>query len=130
MTSRSAPRVVLGALAVDIVLVTAFAAVGRASHESAPFGIGLLQTAWPFLVGLAAGWLVTMAWRHPLSVLPTGVGVWVLTVAGGMLLRAIAGQGTALPFVIVATLTLLALLVGWRLIAWIVSRVRASRAAS
>ncbi|WP_317451735.1 DUF3054 domain-containing protein [Microbacterium sp. NIBRBAC000506063] len=93
MTSRSAPRVVLGALALDIVLVTAFAAVGRASHESAPFGIGLLQTAWPFLVGLAAGWLVTMAWRHPLSVLPTGVGVWVLTVAGGMLLRAIAGQG-------------------------------------
>lgn len=124
MTSHPAPRVVIGALTVDIVLVSAFAAVGRASHESAPFGIGLLQTAWPFFVGLAVGWLVTVAWRHPIALLPTGVGVWALTVIGGMLLRAASGQGTAFPFVIVATVTLLALLVGWRLIALAVRRAR------
>lgn len=133
MTTRSAlrptPRAVLGALALDVVLVVAFAALGRASHDSAPFGVGLFQTAWPFLAGLAFGWIVTLAWRHPLSILPTGIGIWALTVAGGMLLRTVSDQGTALPFVIVATLTLLLLLVGWRIIALLVARVR-RRAAS
>ena len=133
MTSRStprpAPRAVLGALALDVVFVVAFAALGRASHDSVPLGIGLVQTAWPFLVGLAVGWVVTLAWRHPISLLPTGVGVWALTVAGGMLLRTMSDQGTALPFVIVATLTLLLLLVGWRVIALLVVRAR-RRAAS
>ena len=37
------------------------------------------------------------------------------------------GQGTAVPFVIVATLTLLAVLVGWRLVATLVQRGRARR---
>jgi hypothetical protein len=41
-----------------------------------------------------------------------------------MLLRAASGQGTALPFIVVATLTLLLALVGWRVVAAIVRRVR------
>ena len=53
--------------------------------------------------------------------------VWLVTVAGGMLLRALSEQGTAVPFIIVATLTLLALLVGWRLVAALVRRGRARR---
>lgn len=124
MTSRATPRAVVGALALDIVLVVAFAAFGRVSHDSAPFGVGLFQTAWPFLAGLAFGWIVTLAWRHPISLVPTALGVWALTVAGGMLLRSMTDQGTALPFVIVATLTLLLLLVGWRIVARLVARVR------
>ena len=78
-------------------------------------GLGLATTAWPFLVALALGWLVCLGWRRPLSIVRTAVPVWVVTVAGGMLLRAVSDQGTALPFVIVATVTLLVLLVGWRL---------------
>jgi hypothetical protein len=104
---------------IDALLVLAFAAIGRASHESGvpdESGLGLLTTAWPFLVALAAGWLVSMAWRAPSAPLRTGVPVWAVTVAGGMLLRAVSGQGTAVPFIAVATLTLLALLVGWRLV--------------
>ena len=54
----------------------------------------------------------------------TGLGVWAVTVGGGMLLRAATGQGTALPFIIVASVTLLVALVGWRVIAAIVRRAR------
>jgi len=117
------PRTIAIALLVDTVLVVAFAALGRASHDSDVFG-GLWQTAWPFLVGLALGWLVTLAWRAPVAPVRTGVGVWAATVIGGMLLRAASGQGTAPAFIIVATSTLLVLLVGWRVIATLVARRR------
>ena len=118
------------AIVADALLVLGFAAVGRASHERGVLGdggIGLLTTAWPFLLALGVGWLVSRAWRAPLAPLRTGVPVWLVTVAGGMLLRALSGQGTAVPFVVVATLTLLALLVGWRLVAALVRRGRARR---
>lgn len=115
----------VGALAIDVVAVVAFAAVGRASHECGVLGeggIGLLTTAWPFVVALALGWLVSLAWRRPFAPLRTGLPVWAVTLVGGMLLRALSGQGTAVPFVIVAALTLLALLVGWRIVARAVRR--------
>ncbi|MFE5408638.1 DUF3054 domain-containing protein [Microbacterium sp. NPDC056569] len=111
------------ALTVDVLLVIAFAAIGRASHDSDVWA-GLGQTAWPFLAGLGIGWLVTRAWRAPSSPVRTGLGVWAITVGGGMLLRWVSGQGTALPFVIVASLTLLIALVGWRVIVVVVRRVR------
>lgn len=112
------------ALAIDVFLVLVFAAVGRASHGEELSG--LLVTAWPFLVGLAVGWLVTLAWRAPAAPVRTGLGVWVVTVAGGMLLRTVTGQGTALAFLVVATITLLVLLVGWRVVAAIARRRRRS----
>lgn len=112
------------AFVLDAVLVVAFSALGRASHDSEVFGLGLITTAWPFVAALVVGWLVTLAWRRPASPVRTGLGVWAITVAAGMLLRALSGQGTALPFVIVATLALLLLLVGWRLVAAAVHRAR------
>ncbi|WP_402840555.1 DUF3054 domain-containing protein [Microbacterium sp. GXS0129] len=125
-TSVSRPRggVILAAVALDVVLVIAFAATGRASHEESAFGLGLLTTAWPFLASLAVGWIVTLAWRRPCAIARTGVPVWVITVAGGMLLRWVSGQGTAVPFIIVATLALGAALVGWRAIAALIRRRR------
>lgn len=120
---RIGVRIVLTALAIDVALVLAFAATGRASHDSDVWS-GLWQTAWPFLAGLAAGWLVTLAWRAPTAPVRTGLGVWAVAVAGGMLLRWASGQGTALPFILVASATLLVALVGWRLIASAVRRAR------
>ncbi len=114
------------ALVTDAVLVTTFAAVGRASHESAVLP-GLAQTAWPFLVALAAGWMLARAWRDPLAPWRTGIIVWLVTVTGGMLLRAASGQGTAFAFVVVATLTLLLFVVGWRLLAAALRSLRARR---
>lgn len=114
----------------DVVLVIAFAAIGRASHDERVLGTGgsgLLETSWPFLVGLVVGWLVTLGWRNPLAPLRTGAGVWVVTVIVGMILRALTDQGIALAFVVVATVTLLVLLVGWRTIVALLGRIRARR---
>lgn len=114
----------------DLVLVVIFAVIGRASHNEGILGdagLGLLETVWPFAVALVFAWLVTLAFRRPLAVLRTGVPIWLITVAAGMLLRALSGQGTALAFIIVATLTLLLFLVGWRVVAAAVVRSRAKR---
>ncbi|MEV0665248.1 DUF3054 domain-containing protein [Actinomadura luteofluorescens] len=109
-------RKVMGGVVVDVLCVLVFVAIGRASHEEAASLGGFLSTAWPFLVGLGAGWGLSRAWRRPEGLLPVGVGVWVSTVAVGMLLRVLAGQGTALAFVIVASVFLGAALLGWRLL--------------
>ena len=114
-------RTVLPALAADAVLVAVFAAIGRASHGEHPIA-GLWTTAWPFLAALALGWIVSLAWRAPLRPVRTGVPVWLVTVAGGMLLRAASGQGTALPFIIVATVVVGLFLVGWRVVATLIAR--------
>lgn len=117
------------ALLLDVVLVVAFAAAGRASHDSDVLA-GLWQTSWPFLVALLVGWLVVRGWRAPAAPVRTGLGLAAVTVVGGMLLRAASGQGTALPFVVVATLTLFALLVGWRVVARAIGELRARRSLS
>ena len=122
-SGRGGQRRAGGALALDAVLVVAFAATGRATHDG-DVRSGLAMTAWPFLAGLAAGWLVTRAWRAPAAPVRTGLGVWAVTVAGGMLLRAASGQGTAIAFIVVAAVTLLVALVGWRVIAAVVRRAR------
>lgn len=125
-TARPSVRAVIVAFAIDVVLVIVFAMIGRASHGESALD-GLLITAWPFLAGLVAGWLITLAWRAPSAPLRTGLGVWAVTVGGGMLLRAASGQGTAVAFIIVAAVTLLVFLVGWRVIAGLVARARVRR---
>lgn len=116
------------AFGLDVVLVVAFAAIGRASHQEGVFGpggLGLVTTAWPFLVGLVAGWVATLAWRRPSAPLRTGLGVWAVTVAVGMLLRAVSGQGVVVAFVIVASATLFVFLVGWRALTHVIRALRA-----
>ncbi|WP_370647808.1 DUF3054 domain-containing protein [Leucobacter aridicollis] len=115
---------VAGAFALDAILIVVFAAIGRESHAREATLFGPLETAWPFLAGLTISWLLAAAWRRPAAILRTGLPIWIGTVALGMLFRALTGQGTALPFVIVATLTVSAFLLGWRLIALLISRAR------
>lgn len=117
------------AAAVDAVLVVVFVSIGRSSHAEGLDLAGVAGTAWPFVAALAVGWIVARAWRHPLAIWPTGVVVWAVTVVGGMLLRALSGQGTQFAFIIVATLTLAAFLLGWRLIALLVTRPGRARTA-
>ncbi|MBN9183471.1 MAG: DUF3054 family protein, partial [Microbacterium sp.] len=57
-----------------------------------------------------------------------GLGVWAVTVAGGMLLRAVSGQGVVLAFVVVAAVVLLIALIGWRGIAALIRSLRRRRA--
>lgn len=107
-------RTVALALLADLVCVLVFCTIGRRSHAEGLTITGVLATAWPFLTGTAIAWLSPTTWRRPASLVPTGLLVWACTVAVGMLLRRLNGQGTALSFVVVASLTTAILLLGWR----------------
>lgn len=113
------------ALLLDAVFVLVFAAIGRASHDENP--AGFLITAWPFLVALVLGHLVAALLpgrpRRPWA-LAWGAVVWVVTVAGGMLLRVVTGDTAQIAFIIVATITLGVLLIGWRAAAALLRRRR------
>lgn len=104
------------AAGLDAFVVVGFVAIGRRSHDQDPGVAGLAETAAPFVLGLAIAWIMARAWREPWS-LPTGVAVWVGTVAAAMLLRRfVFDDGTAASFVIVAAAFLGASLNGWRLL--------------
>ncbi|MBC9944201.1 DUF3054 domain-containing protein [Leucobacter sp. cx-328] len=120
-----APRTVIAAALLDATLVVIFAALGRSSHSRDATALGLLETAWPFLAGLAIMWLIVRAWRAPGDVIRTGVPIWSGTVLFGMLLRALTGAGTAFSFVLVTITVLCLFLVGWRLISTLIRRRRA-----
>jgi hypothetical protein len=114
-------RAALGVLA-DVCCVLIFVVIGRANHHAGDTLAGVVATSWPFLAGLAAGELATRAWRQPFALVPTGVGVWLATVALGQALRVLAGQGTAVAFIVVSVLFLGLFLLGWRLIAGLAAR--------
>ncbi len=104
-------------LGVDVACVLVFCAVGRRSHDEGINVAGIATTAWPFLSGTAVGWLASQAWRRPTTIYPTGVVVWLCTVALGMLLRKATSAGVAASFVVVASTVTALLLLGWRAIA-------------
>lgn len=104
-------------MALDLVMVVVFATIGRRNHDEGITATGVAATAWPFAAGAAAGFAAARGWRAPTSVVATGVPVWLAAVAGGMLLRRATGEGTAGSFVVVASVVLGALLLGWRVIA-------------
>ena len=103
MAVRTDNRPAVLALAGDIVCVLVFCALGRRSHAEGLTLAGIADTAWPFLSGTALGWLISRGWRAPTAVAPTGVTVWLATVAVGMLLRKASSQGVATSFIVVAS---------------------------
>jgi len=105
------------AVILDCCCVLVFVIIGRASHTRGEGLAGIASTAWPFLAGLAGGWLAARAWRQPFRLWPAGVGAWLGAVALGMVLRVVSGQGTALAFIGVALAFLGLFLLGWRLLA-------------
>jgi hypothetical protein len=110
------------AVVLDVLCVLLFVVIGRASHTKGESLAGIASTSWPFLCGLAAGWAVARAWRRPLTLRPAGLAAWLGTVALGMLLRVVSGQGTAVAFIIVALAFLGLFLLGWRLVARLAAR--------
>ncbi len=116
------PRRLAIALALDLATVLLFVAIGRRNHDEGTAAAGIAETAAPFLIGLAAAWLIGRAWRRP-SAIVTGVVIWPITVLVGMIARRqLFDRGTAPSFVIVATIFLGLCLVGWRAIAGQVER--------
>jgi hypothetical protein len=105
------------AVGLDVFVVVLFVAIGRRNHQDDSAFVGIVETALPFLVGLAAGWLLARGWNRPLAMV-TGLVVWPTTLLVGMIVRNLVfDRGTATSFVIVATLFLGAGLVGWRIVA-------------
>ncbi|GAB3246036.1 DUF3054 domain-containing protein [Arthrobacter pigmenti] len=106
----------------DALFILLFASIGRDTHEHGISAAGVLSTAWPFLVAVIAGWLLSRAWRPPFEVWPTGVIVWAVTVIGGLALRGLAGGGLALAFQLVTAGFLGLVLLGHRLIGTLVTK--------
>jgi len=114
-----------GAAALDVAAVVAFVLVGRRSHAEGVTVAGVAGTAWPFLVGLALGWVGARGWRAP-AAWRTGVVAWAAAVGVGLALRAAATGGPPpVSFAVVTAVVLGGLLAGWRALA----RVAAARAA-
>jgi hypothetical protein len=102
------------AATLDACCVLIFVAIGRHAHHNEDALGGIWHTAWPFLAGLVIGLTATRYWRRPLAVVPSGIGAWVGAAGVGMLIRVLAGQGTAAAFIVVACAFLALFLLGWR----------------
>jgi hypothetical protein len=86
------------AVVLDVCCVLIFVIIGRDSHAKGESLAGIASTSWPFASG------------------PAGLLVWLCTVALGMIVRVISGQGTAVAFIAVALAFLGLFLLGWRLV--------------
>ncbi len=113
-------------MAMDLAAVLLFVAIGRAVHTDGASIAGFASTAWPFVSGLALGWLVLLASRRPVEALVSGLVVVLSTVVLGMTFRVVSGQGTALAFVLVAIGFLGAEMLVWRAIAMVFRQSRST----
>lgn len=99
------------ALALDILCVMALVVIGTRNHDTDTGVSGVFFVGAPFLIALVGMHLVlAVIGRSSMT-----AAVWLGTVGYGMVLRNLAfDRGTALPFVIVATVFLGATMYGWR----------------
>jgi hypothetical protein len=102
--------------AYDALCVLALVIIGTRNHDTDTGVGGVLYVATPFWIALLVGWLVTRAHRSSNGT-ATGVYVWMITVALGMVLRNLVfDRGTAAAFIVVASVFLGISMNGWRII--------------
>jgi hypothetical protein len=105
----------------DLLGALLFVIIGLHNHHHGETLVGILSTWWPFAVGVVVAWIVEfVAHRGGESLVDAG-SIVVMTVAVGMVLRVLAGQGTAVAFIIVALAFLYLFFGGWR---WVMHRWR------
>ncbi len=112
------------ALAIDALFILLFVGIGRSSHRDGITVSGMATTTWPFATGLLVGWFFARRTRRDATTPQGGLLIVIVTVALGMALRVVAGQGTAVAFVVVALAFLSLFLVGWRSALALVARRR------
>jgi DUF3054 family protein len=121
MSPRRIPTL---ALAADVVAVVVFAAVGRLNHAEPDDILGLIGTAAPFLVGLAATWALPTVRAQPVG-MRSALAVWAGTVVIGLAVRFGFTDRLPLSFAVVTAVSLAVLLLGWRALSALVAlRVR------
>ncbi|HUX04133.1 MAG TPA: DUF3054 domain-containing protein [Acidimicrobiales bacterium] len=101
-------------IVLDLVVLLVFVGVGRSTHDHGVSLTGVASTLWPFAVGLGIGWLTLRAINRSGMTIGDGLVMTLATIAVGMILRVVAGQGTALAFIIVALCFVGGLMLGWR----------------
>jgi hypothetical protein len=100
----------------DALSVLALVIIGTRNHDTDTGVGGVLYVAAPFWIAMAVGWIVTRAHRSS-NATATGVFVWIITVALGMVLRNLVfDRGTAAAFIVVASVFLAITMNGWRII--------------
>ena len=101
---------------IDFVIILLFVGIGRSTHDHGLSLAGLTSTTWPFAVGWLLATVIIIATGKSGKSVAGGRLVWLTTVAVGMLLRVVAGQGIALAFVVVALGFLGIAMLGWRIL--------------
>lgn len=122
MRHSSMPRPLM--IFIDVVVVVVFVAIGRSTHHHGLSQSGMISTLWPFVLGLALGWLLVLRRRRNGASIRSGLEIGFITVVIGMIARVIAGQGTALAFIVVALVFLIGLMLVWRYLAKRLRRLR------
>lgn len=113
----------LWAYPIDLILVVGFWVVYQQAQDQPMALAVLLPTIFPFWLALTLAWLVVHTGMCALH-LGHAVTVWATTLVGGLLLRNLGGQATAMPLIVVCTIVLSFTLLGWRLIGFLVHRSR------
>jgi hypothetical protein len=106
----------LPAVGLDLAVVVAFAAIGRATHGEGTVPTEVLRAALPFAVAALTAHL-TLNWRRqsPRPVL-AGLFVWAVTFLGGLVGRLLLGETAEGAFALVAGAVLAAGMLVWRLV--------------
>lgn len=100
----------------DALCILALVIIGTRNHDTDKGIGGVLYVALPFWIALIVGWIITRAHRSS-NATATGVFVWIVTVALGMVLRNLVfDRGTAAAFIVVASVFLAISMNGWRII--------------
>lgn len=100
--------------AFDALSVLVFVIIGTRNHDTDTGISGILYVAAPFWIAMTLAHVTPLLQRQPRA-LPHKYVVWGYTVVMGMVMRNVLFErGTALAFVIVATLFLGATMLGWR----------------
>ncbi|GLY18285.1 DUF3054 domain-containing protein [Kineosporia rhizophila] len=116
--TRQNPRALAVAALADLACVLVFVTIGRNSHEEGLTLSGVLDTGWPFWLGVVGGYVGVVAFRLAPASLTGAAMVLFKTLLVGMVLRnVVQTEGTPTSFVVVASLFLAATLVGWRVAA-------------
>lgn len=109
----------VNAVVLDLIAITVFAVLARIAHQSEDMPLtflGILSTLWPFVIGVALGWIVvSAAGRSAVRVRSGGWLVWLVTVIVGLAIWGI--RNTSFPhwsFILVASLMSALLMLGWR----------------
>jgi hypothetical protein len=132
LRSQIEPTSLAAGLAVgDVLALSTFVAAGRVRHLGTPIGdpVSFLDTLAPFLIGwgLAAvvgGLYTSDALLSPRRAVSWALPAWILALVVGMGLRAtpLFTGGAAPAFVIVTLVTGGALVIGWRVLAAVLTQ--------